>query len=757
MPANAESRRGAARRGPAQEHQFPGPLPLFPRMSWLTVLLLVLALPGACPAGTNLLANGNLDAWEGGRPAAWTIRSAQEFSRAEGPDPASSALRVKVVRAVPGKSGEMLQRLRLKPGTRYRFAGKLRGSAGLGMLQVKRYKDGKELNRLTSRKNSAGVWSTLELRFDSGAADAVELMLRWSQEADDVGKSVVFAALALEELGAMTHLGEEIPPRAIPTFNSLGLYWTPHGGTAKRAVTVSYREKGATTWSAALPLWFDPNEHGAEASEHTAEYRGSIVYLKAGTTYEVKLALEGGPERFLTATTWSEDFKIARAVAVPASQAASCEITEGGSPEDGYVLYAPADGVEAVWDAGGEAPQNIEINASYVIVRGLTLRNAKTHGIKLGDVHHVVIERCDISGWGETGADGQAKNLNAAIYGSSAANSNIVVQHCNLHHPRSDSNSWNQQRPGTTSSHPVGPQGIVLKGSGGGHVIRFNRIHSDMQHMFNDGMGETKNFSYRGFPRCDTDIHDNFLSHCWDDGIEVEGADMNVRVWNNYIDMTYGALGVASPSLGPVYIFRNVYAVSRKHEGTAPNDLRGHYLVKLGHEDAAWARGRMFVFHNTTLQPPPFPGADDLSSGAQAGLVFTSEKKHAENIVSRNNILHMRKPSDWAIRDTQRTPSNSYDYDLYDGRTMFHEGAEAHGVAASPRFERAPDGRLWLTPGTPGHDAGVRIPNFNDDFTGQAPDMGAVETGAPGAKPQLWPPFPEPAGHGGAAAVSQPR
>jgi hypothetical protein len=377
------------------------------------------------------------------------------------------------------------------------------------------------------------------------------------------------------------------------------------------------------------------------------------------------------------------------------------------------------------------------------------------HGIKLGDVHHVVIEKCDISGWGETGADGQAKNLNAAVYGSSAANANIVVQHCELHHPRSDSNSWNQQRPGTTSSHPVGPQGIVLKGSGGGHVIRFNRITSDMQHMFNDGMGETKNFSYRGFPGWDTDIHDNFVSHCWDDGLEIEGANMNVRVWNNYIDMTYGALGAASPSLGPVYFFRNVYAVSRKHEGNSSNDLRGHYLVKLGNETATWVRGRMYVFHNATLQPPPFAGSPERSSGAEAGLVFTSDKKQAENIVSRNNVLHMRKSEDWAIRDTQRTASNDYDYDLYDGKTMFRDGSEAHGVAASPQFEAAPDGRLWLAAGSPGHDAGERLPNFNDGFVGKAPDMGAVEHGDTAPKPPLWPAFPPPVVRGAKAVPVQ--
>ena len=57
--------------------------------------------------------------------------------------------------------------------------------------------------------------------------------------------------------------------------------------------------------------------------------------------------------------------------------------------------------------------------------------------------------------------------------------------------------------------------------------------------MFNDSMGEVHNFSYDGFPNRDSDVYGNYISHCWDDGIEIEGANMNVRVWENYITMTF--------------------------------------------------------------------------------------------------------------------------------------------------------------------------------------------------------------------------
>ena len=73
-------------------------------------------------------------------------------------------------------------------------------------------------------------------------------------------------------------------------------------------------------------------------------------------------------------------------------------------------------------------------------------------------------------------------------------------------------------------------------------------------------------------------------------------------------------------------------------------------------------------------------------------------------------------------------------------------GQEAHGIEvdydvfenlrppdpAKPRavyFGRDLDFRL--KPGGKAVDAGVRLPNVNDDFTGKAPDLGAYEVGKP--------------------------
>ncbi|MBN2712130.1 MAG: right-handed parallel beta-helix repeat-containing protein, partial [Planctomycetes bacterium] len=474
-------------------------------------------------------------------------------------------------------------------------------------------------------------------------------------------------------------------------------------------------------------------------------YRGSIVHLEPATKYEIELSIEKiNQKRLLEVETMSDEFKIAKRIDLPATQDGTYTITEGGSAETGYVLYAPAEGTEAKWDGKNETDAQLKIAASYVIVKGLTLTNSKIHGIQLMDVNNIVIDGCDISGWGQNDPrDGWGVNLQSAIYSKSKQLRTVIIQNCKLHHPRSDSNSW-RETTYTGSKHPRGPQGISFLGGQGHYIVRYNKIYSDLDHMFNDSMGEVHNFSFGGFPNRDSDIYDNYVANCWDDGIEIEGANMNVRVWHNYINTTWGAVGAASPSLGPVYFWRNVYAESRAGITTDASGYRGHYLFKLGNENLQWVRGKMYIFHNTSLQPPAYAG-HYAPCGAQSGIVFTSDKKLAENITSRNNLIHLRLNGALAIRDTQKTPSNDFDYDMHNGKVSAKEGSEAHAIVAEPTYERAPDGRLWLAPGTAGHDAAIRIPNFNDNFTGKAPDMGAIETGTTEQKPSTWPEFPEPA------------
>ncbi|HSI82878.1 MAG TPA: right-handed parallel beta-helix repeat-containing protein [Candidatus Methylacidiphilales bacterium] len=541
-------------------------------------------------------------------------------------------------------------------------------------------------------------------------------------------KSLHFLLLCLATILPVLNARAE-EARAVPTFQCAGLYWKPAEAAPDNPCAVGYRVKGEENWKTALPLWFDPNDHPG-VPEHSKEYRGSVVNLQPDTEYEFRLTLEKSKtEVIVPMRTWSENFKVAKTITIPHDAPQPFVITEGGSKEAGYVVYTMESGAVLDAKSAPEATSNVTVNASYVILRGLNLKNANTHGIVLGDVQDIVIDKCDVSGWGRIKEDGFGANLDSAVYSKAQTLSRVIIQDCQLHHPRSNSNSWTEERmhDGKATKHPLGPQGITFIKSDGHFVIRRNKIFSDPAHKFNDSMGEVQNMSFHGFPYRDTDIHDNDVSNTYDDGIEVEGANINVRVWNNRCDDVYGAIGCAITSLGPIYIYRNVLNGARKGPKDDADSNKGAYLVKLGTEKEEVTKGKIFVFHNTMLQPPPRTGMTE-TSGGNAGIVFTADSKRQSNITSRNNILYVREPKRRCVNDPTKNPTNDFDYDLFNGVINAIEGAESHGIAATPSFETTVPGIYPLKAGTPGVDAGVRIPNFNDDFKGKGPDMGAFET-----------------------------
>jgi hypothetical protein len=533
-------------------------------------------------------------------------------------------------------------------------------------------------------------------------------------------------------------------PVAVPTFQSLGLTWdgvdAPTKPTGDNCL-VQYRVKGTSTWNDGLPLWYDVR---------TKEYRGSLVNLTPATTYEVKTTLDTGSSTVIEATTWSEDFPVAKTITLPELSTGTLTITESGSPT-GYVVYAPAPGKSAVIDVAKKQDFDVVVKAKYVILRGLTLKGAKHSAILLGgststnadDVTDVVIEDSDISAWGSPATNDPAcvaqynetfvsgGNLQSAIFSKSTLLERVVIQRNRMHHPSTTSNSWKQRNCANGGSyHPYGPQAISFFSSLGRLVIRYNEIYSDAAHHFNDSMGETNNFSHLGFPNKDSDIHGNLIRDCWDDGLELEGADKNVRVWGNYIDETYIKIALAAVADGPIYVWRDIGAVSR----TSPTDAYGQGYFKsrnAGAPDSPLGGGRVDIFNNTSIKPPGKPAI-------QGFISEFSQDERINDYVVRNNLIQTAKPtSNYAISESFAFAS-SFDYDLISGKTMFSSPQEQHGKMGSPTFagaaildEATLTGDFSLAPASLGLDQATVIPNFTDGFAGQAPDVGAQESGAP--------------------------
>jgi hypothetical protein len=514
--------------------------------------------------------------------------------------------------------------------------------------------------------------------------------------------------------------------RAVPTFESLGLYWTPPSNPGAAGCTVQYREAGQSTWQTGLPMWYDARNK---------ECRGSVVQLKPGTNYEVQFAMPGkAASAALTAKTWSEKFPIARTVHV-SNTSAPLNITQGGTAS-GYVLYTAAPGTTATIDVANKAAANITISAPYVIIRGLTLKGATQDVIRLNSgARDIVVEDNDMSGWGryrstnsagwQLGMDGDAAVRCERV----STLDRVIIQRNRIHDPRYGSNSW-------STGHPSGPQGVTFNSCGGNHVIRHNEIYSSAKHYFNDAIGGGDNFSDKGFPNFDSDIYGNKISHVWDDAIEAEGGNRNVRIWGNYMDQTATGVATTATHHGPVYIFRNVYNRSRQLSEKVPDQDDRNAFAKSGTR-TEFGNGRRYVFHNTLLQAPPAKGST-LTSGAGIGLYGPSADQKLTNTVSRNNIWHIWKPH-WQSIDERGGTGNDLNYDLFNGNVTALR-AEVNGLVGTPIYASGngwsseANGMYQLAPNSPGYDRGAVLPNFNDGYKGSKPDIGAHEAGSPPMK-----------------------
>jgi hypothetical protein len=538
--------------------------------------------------------------------------------------------------------------------------------------------------------------------------------------------------------------GAPAAPTAVATYQSIGLYWSPEGGAGNVAAKVQFREPGGR-WRAGLDLWFDVRD---------SQYRGSLVELKPGTRYEIRLALATGYAETLTAATWSERLRVKRTREVTPGTTHLVIGPEDSGDEQGYVVFTAPAGRNVIDQSqvdGNELRKDscvlVKQGVHHVVIRGLALRNCKRAGIMIErqfqpaletQTHDIVIEDNEIAGWGGFGQNkpdsGMADN-DAAVQcdywretDDHKRPDRIVIQRNVMRDPRYSANPW------LTGSgprmHPIGPQGVLFMKCGRNHVIRYNDIYSTNGNFFLDGLGGGENFSSAGFPWADSDINGNRISDVYDDGIEAEGGNRNVRIWGNYLDRVFVAIANAATAVGPLYVWRNV---SNRQGGmyqpdVAPDEESRGPFVKAGSNHPVANGGRAYYFHNTALQPP---GGGRYGMGAGVGIVNSGGKLY--NLVSRNNIWQIHKqvhnrgrPKYAAISADADRGSVDADYDLYNG-AMRNAGRDpqSHGWQATPVYQ----GRYALKTGSPGHGMAEPIPNFNDQYA--RPDVGAQQSGAP--------------------------
>lgn len=508
-----------------------------------------------------------------------------------------------------------------------------------------------------------------------------------------------------------------------PTLHCLGVRWQIGGDDNRNArIDVQYRAAGAKVWKQALDL-FRVESQGMRPETRPPEgktlFAGSVFGLEPGTEYELRLSLVdpdgGNAVRTLQMTTRSEprlpdgrkidvrpgELTAALKAAKPGDHlilhagtyAGPIEIPSG-TPQKPIALLAAGDG-PVVLDGRGKSNVIGCRGLHDVFFEGLTVRNA-TWGIAVNGGARIVVRRCTI------------EDIDYAITATAntAAQQDFFIGDNTL----VGRSTW----PRTQGIE--NRRGVQI--SGAGHAICYNRIRG-----FADGID-----TYSTYPCSSIDIYRNEISECTDDGIEMDYSEHNTRCFENRLTNVFQGISVQPVHGGPVYVFRNAMFNVEVEPFKMHNSPSG-----------------ALFFHNTVVKAGP------------PTVLMTSEP--ASNCVSRNNLF-VGTEGQYAFENEAPMRDCDFDRDGFGGawklflkwngeryptledaarRAPVYRRAVRVDPATAFRSVRPPKtaktqlpieaNDLRLAERSAAIDAGVPMANVNDDFQGQAPDLGAYELG----------------------------
>jgi hypothetical protein len=425
-----------------------------------------------------------------------------------------------------------------------------------------------------------------------------------------------------------------------------------------------------------------------------------------------------------------------------------------GTADKPITIKSAGDG-EVIFDGAGNHVLFDMMASEYNMIEGVTIRNT--------DVAILAGKKEVRGAVGLTVKNCRFENIGFGVWTESAESRDFYIAD-NLFLGRDDRFrliGWTGPRwasAGNYGSHLLTSY-YAIKVYGPGHVIARNAIA-----YFHDGLG----ISTYGTPEKDPekqassiDIYGNDVHMSNDDILETDGGVHNVRVFENRgINAAQGGYSSQPVFGGPIYFFRNILY-------NVPTGVAFKFSAK---------PAGMFVWHNTiiaeqTVRDPYanahfrnnlFLGRDMPERGimnwANATTAYSTDyngfrpNRGVTNqfgwlAPAAGKTLYDAKGSDWksyptlaALREAtgQEAHGIEVDYDIFENLRP-PDAAQRHAVYHST------DLNFKLKPGSKAVDAGVRIPTVNDDFTGKAPDLGALEAGAPalryGPTWLTWQPF----------------
>jgi hypothetical protein len=410
-------------------------------------------------------------------------------------------------------------------------------------------------------------------------------------------------------------------------------------------------------------------------------------------------------------------------------------LTAKGTPERPIVIKAAGDG-EVIFDGDGAFRLFDVMAADYHIFEGLTIRNAEVAfwaGVKgVAGSTGLTVRNCRIEsvGVGVTTQYSGSKDFYIA--------DNVFVGRDD---PRRVLGWANPQQYG---AHPINSY-YAVKVYGSGHVVAHNSVA-----FFHDGIAVCTH----GVPDAEPamravaiDIYNNDIHVTGDDFIEADGGVHNIRVMRNRgVNAAHTGLSAQPIFGGPAYFIRNIVyntPVALKFSNPA-GVLVYHNTIVAENRTAqrvsnAHFRNNLFLGTDAPIGISVLGGPTAYSSydydgfrpNAGASAQFTWFGPRPGVLVDydtpQNQAQHFATLADLRAATGQETHGIEVDYDVFESLA-----APARPNSSLPgRPYEAVNLNFRLRPGGKAADAGVRLPNVNDGFSGKAPDLGALEIGQP--------------------------
>ena len=289
----------------------------------------------------------------------------------------------------------------------------------------------------------------------------------------------------------------------------------------------------------------------------------------------------------------------------------------------------------------------------------------------------------------------------------------------------------------------------ALNGANG--VIRNNTI-SNMENGIYVGLWGQAPFSNPALT-AGWVVRDNDLSFLGDDAVEVEGAAYQNVVIGNDIRNVLTGISVAPASVGPVWAIRNtIYQTDLQNPLGQPvsNSLNGPFKFNAAPSEFGppGPGTLLFSYHNSVyVNTTGIASASSNVAVPTTGVRWTSRNDSfvlADGIgfafwkLPQSSTQYGTSPDDvfefdfqhnnfWSPTDRPLANMSGTVYQtLGDWQAA---GYNANGISSPSQYANPANGDFSVPSGSSLHDAGIYIPGINDNFLGNAPDIGAGEAG----------------------------